>query len=99
MQKFEENRKGELTFADACRFWGITENMKGDALDARLSQVQNYLAELDRILADADAELSTGRILTAGDIRILTHVHRYMDDRFDRHLNLLRSAIGLLKAR
>src|SRR6187399_567069 len=30
VQKFEENRKGELTFADACRFWGITENTKGD---------------------------------------------------------------------
>ncbi|MCI0380840.1 MAG: hypothetical protein L0215_24930, partial [Gemmataceae bacterium] len=29
-QKFEENRKGDLTFADACRFWGVTENMKGD---------------------------------------------------------------------
>src|SRR5262245_47760676 len=30
VQKFEENRKGELTFADACRFWGITESMRGD---------------------------------------------------------------------
>jgi hypothetical protein len=91
VQKFEENRKAELTFADACRFWGITENMKGDALDARLVQVQNSLSELDRTLADADAELSTGRILTAGDVRILTHVHRHMLDRFDRHMNLLRS--------
>jgi hypothetical protein len=91
VQKFEENRKGELTFADACKYWGITENMKGDALDARMVQVQNYLAELDRTLADADAELSTGRLLQAGDVRILTHVHRYMEDRFDRHLNLLKS--------
>jgi hypothetical protein len=24
-------------------------------------------------------------------VRILTHVHRYMEDRFDRHLNLLKS--------
>ncbi len=91
VQKFEENRKGELTFADACRFWGITENTKGDALDARIQQVQTFLAELDRSLADADAELSTGRLLNAGDGRFLTNVHHYMKDRFDRHLNLLRS--------
>jgi hypothetical protein len=91
VQKFEENRKAELTFADACQYWGITESMKGDALDARMVQVQNHLAELDRTLADADAELSTGRLLQAGDVRILTHVHRYMEDRFDRHLNLLKS--------
>jgi len=91
VQKFEENRKGELTFADACRFWGITENTKGDALDGRLSQAQAQLAELDRVLADNDAELSSSRVLTAGDIRVLTNIHRYMEDRFDRHLNLLRS--------
>jgi hypothetical protein len=91
VQKFEENRKGDITFADACRYWGVAENMKGNTLDTRLQQVQNNLAELDRILADADAELSTGRLLSAGDVRILTHVHRNMADRFDRHLNLLRS--------
>jgi hypothetical protein len=91
VQKFEENRKGELTFADACRFWIITENMKGDALDSRLQQVQTMLTELDRGLADADAELSSGRVLTAGDARFLTNIHRYMEDRFDRHLNLLRT--------
>lgn len=94
VQKFEENRKSDLTFADACRFWGVTENMKGDALDAKLTQAQSYLSELDRQLADVDAELSTGRILTSGDLRVLTNIHRYMEDRFDRHLNLLRSRSG-----
>lgn len=91
LQKFEEGRKSELTFADACRFWGITENMKGEVLDDRLKQVGRYLAELDRTFADADAELSTGRVISAGDVRVLTNIHRYMEDRFDRHLNLLRS--------
>lgn len=93
VQKFEENRKADLTFADACRFWSITENTKGDALDERLRQVSNFLQELDRSLADSDGELSSGRVLTAGDIRFLTNVHRYMEDRFDRHLNLLRSRV------
>lgn len=91
VQKFEENRKGELTFADACRFWGITENMKGDQLDTRLEQVGTYLTEMDRQFAENDAELTNGRVVTAGDIRVLTNIHRYMEDRFDRHLNLLRS--------
>jgi hypothetical protein len=93
-QKFEENRKGELTFADACRFWGVTENSKGDALDSKLGQFSNHLSELDRVFADADSELSNGRIVTAGDIRVLTNIHRYMEDRFDRHLNLLRTRVA-----
>jgi len=91
VQKFEENRKAELTFADACRFWGITENTKGDALDSRLQVVTEMLAELDHLIGDGDAELSNGRSISAGEIRVLTNIHRYMEDRFDRHLNLLRS--------
>jgi hypothetical protein len=94
VQKFEENRKQELTFADACRFWSITENMKGDALDERLEQFEKHLVDLDRLLAQADAELSNGRSVTAGDLRVLNNIHRYMEDRFGRHLNLLRSRSG-----
>jgi hypothetical protein len=90
-QKFEENRKTDLTFADACRFWGITENMKGEQLDEKLALVQKNLAELDRFFAETDAELSSGRVLSAGDIRVLTNIHRHMEDRFERHLNLVRS--------
>src|SRR5262245_35323585 len=94
VQKFEENRKQELTFADACRFWSITENMKGDALDSRLEQFEQQLQEFDRLLAQSDAELSNGRIVTAGDLRVLGNIHRYMEDRFGRHLTLLRSRSG-----
>jgi len=93
-QKFEENRKAELTFADACRFWAITENMKGEQLDEKISTVQHNLMSLDRFFAETDAELSSGRVLTAGDIRVLTNIHRHMEDRFERHLNLLRSRAG-----
>jgi hypothetical protein len=94
VQKFEENRKTELTFADACRFWGITENMKGDVLDTKLRQISTQLTEFDRLLAETDSQLTSGRVVTAGDIRVLTNIHRYMEDRFDRHLALLRSRAG-----
>jgi hypothetical protein len=91
VQKFEENRKSELTFADACKFWGVTENTKGEALDSRLQLVQDTLADLEHMFADHETQLSNGRAISAGDIRVLINIHRYMEDRFDRHLNLLRS--------
>jgi hypothetical protein len=90
-EKFEQNRKAELTFADACRFWGVTENMKGDALDERIGQFNHQLAEPERLFADGDGPLSNGRHVDAGEVRVLTNIHRYMEDRFDRHLNLLKS--------
>ena len=93
VQKFEENRKAELTFADACRFWGITETTKGEALDSRLQQVEDMLADLERLFAHGETQASNGRAIAAGDIRVLTNIHRYMEDRFERHLNLLRSRV------
>ena len=95
MQKFEEGRKQELTFADACRFWGITENMHGDALDARLDQFAGELTgpgPPDR--HRQHAELSNGRDhRPTDDRRMLADLHRYLEERFGRHLNLLRSRV------
>src|SRR5262249_53592713 len=48
--KVAEGRSQELTFADACRFWGITENLSGEVLDARLNKFRVGLSELDRLL-------------------------------------------------
>jgi hypothetical protein len=94
LQKFEEHRKQDLTFADACRFWGVTENLRGEALDARLQHVENNLRELESLLEDGTAELSNGLSVSAGEMRVLKNMHNYMEDRFERHLNLLRSRSG-----
>jgi hypothetical protein len=94
MQKFEEHRKQDLTFADACRFWGVTENLRGEALDARLKQIQHNLSELESLLEDGNAELSNGLSVSAGEMRMLKNIHRHLEDRFERHLNLLRSRSG-----
>ena len=91
VRKMEEGRKQELTSADAWRFWDITQNLRGDAVDGHLGRVERFLQELERELAQSDVELSGGRIITAGDVRVLANVHRYMADRFARHLNLLRN--------
>src|SRR5262249_53333848 len=75
VHKFEENRKQDLTFPDACRFWNITENLRGDAVDEHLEQFGNRLHELDDVLSTRDAELSNGRVVTAGDLRVLLNIH------------------------
>lgn len=89
LQKFDY-RKAELGFADACRFWDISQNVKGKAIDDRLSYIERMLNELEQDLAEKDAKLPGGKIVTAGDIRALRNVHRYMEDLFEPHLNIYR---------
>jgi hypothetical protein len=94
VQKYDEGRKQELTFADACRFWGITENLHGEALDARLARLQEGLAGLKRTLGKAQATLANGRHVGPDEVSQVCQVHGYLEDRFARHLTLLRNRSG-----
>ncbi len=88
--KFREGRQQELKFADACRFWGITENHSGDAIDVRLDQVELALAESERRIGAGRAVLASGQSISAGDTGLLCDLHGYLRQRFTPHLNLLR---------
>jgi hypothetical protein len=94
VQKFQEGRKQELTFADACRFWGITENLHGDALDARLEKLQRGLIDLRRAVGTSATTLTTGRHVAAEEVEQLGQIHVYLEERFERHLILLRNRSG-----
>ncbi|MGE3806815.1 MAG: hypothetical protein AB7K24_19275 [Gemmataceae bacterium] len=91
VEKFDEARKPELTFTDACRFWGINENMHGAAVDERIEQARLNLKEVARLLNHGDADLSTGRSVSAEEVEHLVEVHDYLEERFARHLSLLRT--------
>jgi hypothetical protein len=89
--KFREGRKSELTFADACRFWGITDNMQADVLDARLEQLRIGLTGLEARLGHGSMVLSDGRSVSSEEIGSLLDTHAFLEGRFSRHLNLLRT--------
>ncbi len=89
-EKFRENKQHELKFADACRFWGITENLSGEALDERLDQVELALAESDRLVGSGSALLSNGQRIDGEDTGALCSLQGYLRQRFSPHLTLLR---------
>jgi hypothetical protein len=93
VRKFKEGLKDELTFADACRYWGITENLHGAAITARLDRLCGVLGEVERTIAGGSAELSNGRSISKDDLNLLAAVHEYLEERFARHLTLLRNRV------
>lgn len=90
-EKYQEGLKLELTFADACKFWGVTENLRGEAVDARLARLRTGFTDVERVLGDSDVELSNGRSVSKEDVRLLRKVDDYLMERFSRHLTLLRN--------
>lgn len=93
IEKYLENRKQELTFADACRFWGITDTMHGEALDARMNRMRLQLADFERLVGMSGIDLSNGRNVSLDDIAQLNAVNEYLQERFARHLTLLRTRV------
>ena len=89
--KFREGRKGDLNFADACRFWNITEHLAVPVLDQRLHTLGNSVHAIERQLSQTGATLSGGRFLSTNEAAQLAELHDYLEDRFERHLMLLRN--------
>jgi hypothetical protein len=92
--KYREGRKAELTFADACRFWGITDSMHGEQLDGRLEHLRAELTGMEVRLGISNAVLNDGRSVTPEEIGSLLDTHAFLEGRFARHLNLLRTRGG-----
>ena len=93
VEKYDEGRKQETTFIDACRFWNINEQLRGEVLDSRLDRFRAQLADLARFLAAGDTDLTNGRAVSSDDVAHLTTIHEYLEERFGRHLSLLRSRV------
>lgn len=90
-EKVREGRQQELTFADACRFWNITDNLASEVLDARLDHLRAALAEMERQVGLGSANLSDGHSISLDDIAQLCDIHSNLLQRFGRHLTLLRN--------
>src|SRR4051794_35926239 len=58
--KFDRGLKNETTFAEACRFWGINENLHGEALNKKLETLRATLIDIEGLVGDCLVELSNG---------------------------------------
>ena len=90
VRRFKEGLKREISFRDACRFWGLTEEMRGEAVDEALNKVPATLTEVEKLFIGETVELSNGQIVSETDLKSITAVHDFLADQFGRHLRLQR---------
>jgi hypothetical protein len=89
-QKARQQRQNDWTFSEACRFWSMGERA-GAAVDGRLDELQKQLAEIEQIVAVGPVVLGNGKEATHPEVSQLCDLHQQLEQRFGRHLNLLRS--------
>jgi hypothetical protein len=90
LAKLRQGRHTEWTFSEACRFWSMGDRL-GCAVDVRLDELQKQLTEIERLLSTGNVTLGNGRECTAAEAGQLCDLHSQLEQRFARHLTLLRS--------
>jgi hypothetical protein len=91
VQKYDDDRRNDLKFGDACRFWSISEEMQGESLDSKLNRIRTTLRDLGGHIGPEGWELSNGRSIAEEDLDHLMEVHEFLEEKFARHLNLWRT--------
>jgi hypothetical protein len=89
-QKLRQGRSADWTFTDACRFWSMGERT-GSEVDERLDELQGELTKLEKHLAAGPVPLGNGVEFSAAQAGQLCDLHHQLEQRFNRHLNLLRN--------
>ncbi len=91
LQKLTSKKALELSFIDACRFWGISDNLGPDAIDERVDRIERTLHQAEKLTSRGEALTVGHREVTSADIEVVRNAHEHLQDRFSRHLSLLRS--------
>jgi hypothetical protein len=89
-RRYEEGMKREITYRDACKFWGLPETVSGEGVDKYLEKVPTTLAAVEQLLIGGSIELTNGQSVSQDDLRSLNAVHRFLIEQFARHLSQQR---------
>ncbi len=87
--KFQEQRRAEIIFVEACKFWCISETMTTETIDAKRLIFADNLKQL-KVEVKPSTMLSNGRSLDPEDLDFIIKVHEFLQDRFSRNLAMLR---------
>lgn len=90
VRRFKEGMKREITYKDACRFWGLAETAHGPAVDDAISSVPATLEAVEKLLIGETVELSNGMSASQEDLKTLGAVNKFLLEQFSRHLSLQR---------
>lgn len=91
VRRFKDGMKREITFKDACKFWGLSEGAHGDAVDQTLKKVPDLLEQVEKLLIQDAVELPTyGMSVKQTNLKELAGVHHYLRETFARHLSQQR---------
>jgi hypothetical protein len=90
--KIRSNRKNDLTFHDACAFWGISPRSNAKDLWSRFEHTQSVIKDaIEATRGKTSITMEHGGIpFTEGDMQALKSVHEELINKFNSELTYIR---------
>lgn len=85
--------RDKVDFHKALDFWDMSNNLTSDEITVHLSNVDVTLNEVDRVLEFGKAKLSTGKVISAGDVRVLRNIHDYLKNQYSTVLKIMGKVV------
>jgi hypothetical protein len=87
--KFRAGQREEVSFFDACGFWGISAGSNAKDLWSKFADIKRILAVADATFSSRDAvriKHGSGEF-AAGDVRALRETHAFLQERFKSEID------------
>jgi hypothetical protein len=91
--KFRNGEREEISFFDACGFWGISAGSSAKDLWSRFAEIETILCKAEATFSSRDTvRVKHGsEIFAAGDVRALRETHAFLQDRFKSEINHIKT--------
>ncbi len=91
VEKFRNNRSKDITFYDACTFWGISPRSSAIELDGRIANFEKVIEEAKKALNQTMATFEHGSYaFGAHDLEVLTRLHQELLRRFHEEIEIIQ---------
>ncbi len=91
--KFRGGQRDEVSFFDACGFWGISAGSNAKDLSCRFVDIETILGTADETLSSREAvRMKHGSDeFAAGDVRALRETHEFLQERFKSEIDCIKA--------
>lgn len=91
VRRYRTGAKAEITFRDACAFWGLSDTTDLLAVRDAAAKLPEELERAEDLFNNDKLVLSTGQLVTMEELRMLKAVHTFLTEQFARQLDMSRS--------
>jgi hypothetical protein len=91
LEKFKNNRLEDITFYDACSFWGISPRSSAIELDGKIANLEKVIELAQKIVDEKDATFEHGsRAFGTNDLEVLVNLHQDLLKTFHEEIKIIR---------